>query len=46
MQIGSIFKTINVYESLIVFCTDEGLHFAELRVSDLSLVHKPQMVLF
>ena len=34
-----------MYESLIAFCTDEGLHFAELRASDFAVVHKPQMVI-
>lgn len=35
-----------MYESLLALCTDEGIHFAELKVSDLSIVHKPHMVLF
>jgi len=31
LQIGTVFKTLNVFESLFVLCSDEGLHFAELK---------------
>ena len=45
IQVGTIFKTINTSESTLVFCTDEGLHYAHMQ-SDLSIVFKPQMVMF
>jgi len=40
LQIGTIFKTICVYESLLALCTDEGLHFAEL-TTDMKIKQKP-----
>ena len=42
MQVGTIFKTLHVLETLLVFCTDEGLAFAQLK-SDLSFEYKPDM---
>ena len=46
LQVGTIFKTINTVESQIVFCTDEGLQFAEIQGQDLSFVLRPHMALF
>ena len=40
LQVGTIFKAIDTGESQVVFCTDEGIQFAEMQ-SDLSLLHKP-----
>ena len=42
IEVGTIFKTLHVQETLLVFCTDEGLAFAQLK-SDLSLEFRPQM---
>ena len=45
LQVGTIFRTIHANEATLVFCTDEGLHYAEL-MPNLSITFKPQMVMF
>lgn len=42
VQVGTIFKSISISETMIALCTDEGLAFAEMR-SDLSLNFRPHM---
>ena len=44
VQVGTIFKTVLVSKSVLAFCTDEGLAFAELK-RDLKLVFKPHMTI-
>ena len=39
LQVGTIFKTINTSETTLVFCTDEGLHYAQLE-ANLNIVFK------
>ena len=45
LQVGTIFKILHAQETILALCTDEGLHFAEIK-PDMSLVLKPHMALF